>query len=134
MGTDIHLRAFTRKLGELHEFMLSANLMDQLPALQGVVSLIHEFMDLMHKKQATSVSSWLERVQKSESRELRWFARSLRREQAALEAAISLPWSNSPVEGIVNKIKLIKRQMYGRTSFETLRVHILTAFPPLHQL
>ena len=96
--------------------------------------MVHEFMDLMHRKQATGVSSWLERAQKSESGELRWFARSLRREQVALEAAISLPWSNGPVEGIVNKIKLIKRQMYGRASFETLRVRILTAFPPLHQL
>jgi len=111
-----------------------STLLDRLPALQGVVSMVHEFMDLMHRKQATGVSSWLERAHKSESGEVRWFARSLRREQAALEAAISLPWSNGPVKGIINKIKLIKRQMYGRASFQTLRARILTAFPPLHQL
>ena len=116
------------------EQYIISTLMKRLPALLGVVSLVHEFMDLMHRKQATDVSSWLERAQKSESGEVRWFARSLRREQPALEAAISSPWSNGPVVGIVNKIKLIKRQMYGRASFEMLRVRILTAFPPLHQL
>lgn len=115
------------------EQQIVSTLMDRLPALQGVVSLIHDFMALMHRKQATGISSWLERAQKSESGEMRWFARSLRREQAALEAAVSSPWSNGPVEGIVNKIKLIKRQMYGRASFETLRARILTAFPALHQ-
>ncbi|WP_169389553.1 transposase [Deinococcus aquatilis] len=52
----------------------------------------------------------------------------------ALAAAITLSWSNGPVEGIVNEIKRIKRQMYGRASFETLRARILTAFPPCTNL
>jgi transposase len=108
--------------------------MNRLPPLLRVVSLVHEFIDLMHRKQTKGVLSWLDRAQMSDSGELRWFARSLRREQAALEAAISLPGSTGPVEGIVNKIKRIKRQMSGRASFETLRARILTAFPPLHQL
>ncbi len=40
---------------------------------------------------------------------------------------MTLPWSNGPTEGTVNKIKLIKRQMYGRGSFETLRQRVLFA-------
>jgi transposase len=45
----------------------------------------------------------------------------------ALKAALLLPWSNGPVEGIVNKIKLIKRQAYGRASFQLLRQRVLMA-------
>ncbi|TSA85460.1 transposase [Deinococcus detaillensis] len=45
----------------------------------------------------------------------------------ALKAALLLRWSNGPVEGIVNKIKLIKRQAYGRASFQLLRQRVLMA-------
>ena len=59
--------------------------------------------------------------------DLQTLAISLTREREALLAAMTLPWSNGPTEGIVNKIKLIKRQMYGRASFETLRQRVLLA-------
>ncbi|TSA81434.1 transposase [Deinococcus detaillensis] len=44
------------------------------------------------------------------------------------ETAATLPWSQGPVEGVVNKIKLIKRQVYGRAGFCTLRSMVLFAF------
>jgi transposase len=55
------------------------------------------------------------------------FARGLERDVVALKAALLLQWSNGPVEGIVNKIKLIKRQAYGRASFALLRQRVLMA-------
>lgn len=58
---------------------------------------------------------------------MRSFAVGLTRERAALLAAVTMPWSNGPTEGVVNKIKLVKRQMYGRGSFELLRRRILLA-------
>ena len=46
---------------------------------------------------------------------------------AAVRAAIALPWSNGPVEGEVNRLKTIKRQMYGRAGFDLLRHRVLCA-------
>jgi transposase len=58
---------------------------------------------------------------------LKEFAVGLEREISAIKAAFSLEWSNRPVEGVVNKIKLVKRQMFGRASFEVLRRRMLRA-------
>ena len=55
------------------------------------------------------------------------FARGLRQDLAAVRAALVLPWSTSPVEGQINRLKTIKRQMYGRAGFDLLRRRILTA-------
>jgi transposase len=48
-------------------------------------------------------------------------------DQAAVEAALSLEWSNGQVEGQVNRLKFLKRQMYGRASFDLLRARVLHA-------
>ena len=48
------------------------------------------------------------------------FARVLRRDLEAVEQAITSRWSNGPVEGHINRLKMIKRQMYGRAGFELL--------------
>jgi transposase len=53
------------------------------------------------------------------------FARHLRRDRDAVAAALQLPWSNGMVEGQVHRLKLIKRQMYGRASFDLLRLRVL---------
>ena len=57
--------------------------------------------------------------------ELRQFAKGLVQDQAAVQTALSLPWSSGQVEGQVNRLKLIKRQMYGRANFDLLRRRIL---------
>jgi transposase len=46
------------------------------------------------------------------------YARHLRRDYRAVELAIETPWSNGPVEGQINRLKAIKRQMYGRAGFD----------------
>ena len=53
------------------------------------------------------------------------FARALRRDLDAVTQAITTPWSNGPVEGHINRLKMIKRQMYGRAGFELLRARVL---------
>jgi transposase len=57
--------------------------------------------------------------------DLRPFATALQRDHDAVLAAITLPWSNRPVEGHVNRLKLIKRQMYGRANLDLLRIRVL---------
>ena len=55
------------------------------------------------------------------------FAASLRRDFDAISAALVLPWSTSPVEGQISRIKMLKRTMYGRAGFELLRARVLYA-------
>jgi hypothetical protein len=53
------------------------------------------------------------------------FARILHRDLGAMELAIEKPWNNGPVEGQINRLKVIKRQMYGRAGFELLKARVL---------
>ncbi len=59
--------------------------------------------------------------------ELCGFAASLRQDEAAVRAAMTEPWSNGAVEGKVNRLKLIKRSIYGRAKFNLLRQRVLHA-------
>ena len=71
--------------------------------------------------------AWLARATTSGITELDRFARGLTDDRAAVEAALSLEWSNGQTEGQVNKLKLLKRQMYGRANFDLLRRRVLQA-------
>ena len=55
------------------------------------------------------------------------FAASLRRDFDAISAALVMPWTTSPVEGHVSRIKMLKRTMYGRAGFPLLRARVLNA-------
>ncbi len=55
------------------------------------------------------------------------FAASIRRDLPAVQAALDLPWTTSPAEGQINRIKTIKRAMYGRAGFQLLRARVLYA-------
>jgi len=55
------------------------------------------------------------------------FAASMRRDLPAVQAALDLPWTTSPAEGQINRIKTIKRSMYGRAGFQLLRARVLHA-------
>ncbi len=61
------------------------------------------------------------------ARELRGFAEGLRQDEAAVKAALSLEWSNGQTEGQINRLKTLKRQMYGRAGFPSLRCRFLQA-------
>ncbi len=61
----------------------------------------------------------------SEIMELKNFTEGLQQDQAAVQAALLLPWSNGQVEGQINRLKLIKRQMYGRANLDLLRLKVL---------
>lgn len=91
--------------------------------------LAQQFLALMRgpkvKESACAFSNWLADAKGSEVAEVRRFAKSLEKDRAAVEAAMALPWSNGPVEGAVNRLKTIKRQMYGRANFDLLRRRVL---------
>jgi predicted DCC family thiol-disulfide oxidoreductase YuxK len=72
----------------------------------------------------------LEQVAQSDVTDMKTSARGLVQDQAAVEAALSLEWSNGQVGGQVNLLKLLKRRMYGQASFDLLRARVLHAVNP----
>ena len=70
---------------------------------------------------------WLADASASGVRAMETFAAGLKSDAAAICAALTMPWSNGQTEGQVNRLKLIKRQMFGHASFELLRRRVLLA-------
>jgi transposase len=68
---------------------------------------------------------WLAQAKASRFPAFRRLSASLQREYNSLKAAVLLPWSSGQVEGQVNRLKLIKREMYGRASFTLLKQRVL---------
>ncbi len=89
--------------------------------LSAALDLADEFAALIRKLSPGTLTAWLARAEASPCPELRRFAEGIRRDEAAVQAAVSGRWSNGPVEGHVNRLKTIKRQMYGRASFVARR-------------
>jgi transposase len=95
--------------------------------LGAVYLLSQEFMTLLKERQAEALDGWLQRAKASHVTELGSFVNGIHRDYAAVRAACSLPWSNGIVEGHVNRLKFLKRQMFGRAHLDLLRVKVLHA-------
>jgi transposase len=95
--------------------------------LTAALDLADAFAELIRKQSPGTLSEWLTRGEASSDPNLRRFAEGIRREEAAVQAAVTQKWSNGPVEGHVNRLKTIKRQMYGRAGFVLLRARVLNA-------
>jgi transposase len=87
--------------------------------------LTQDFLQMVRKRQEDTLDAWLERVQASHIPELVGFAQGVERDKAAVQAGLTLSYSNGVVEGQVNRLKLIKRTMYGRAGFPLLRQRVL---------
>ena len=77
---------------------------------------------MMDDHNGAGLDCWIEQAEATDLAPLRKFARGLRQDYDAVAAGISLLWNSGPVEGHVNRIKMIKRQMFGRASFALLRI------------
>ena len=98
------------------------------PDLATGADLAVEFSSLIHERHVADLDAWIALAQEPGSvPEMVTFARGLTQDYNAVQAAVALPWSNGQVEGQVNRLKLIKRQMYGRASFDLLRRRFLCA-------
>jgi transposase len=101
-------------------------LTQQCPLVAAAQNLALGFCRLVRERRgASAFTIWLEQVAQSDVTDLKRFARGLVQDRAAVEAALSLAWSNGPVEGQVNRLKFLKRQMYGRAGFALLRARVL---------
>jgi transposase len=94
--------------------------------IRQAAELARELAGMLRREGAAALGGWLVRAgAEGMPAELRGFAATLRQDQAAVEAALHEPWSNGPVEGCINRLKTIKRQMYGRAHFDLLRLRVL---------
>ena len=106
---------------------LLARLRERSPVLDAAVGLAEEFAALVRSRRPELLDPWLKRAQDSATPALRRFAKRLLTDEGAVRAAVSLPWSNGQVEGQINRLKMLKRQMFGRASLDLLQRRFLLA-------
>jgi len=95
------------------------------PAFGQLYRLTVQFTEMLRKRHVEQLRPWLSAAQASDLRELKSLAEGMERDYAAVEAALRLPYSTGPVEGNINRLKLIKRSGYGRAGFDLLRLRVL---------
>ena len=119
------LRPPDRRDGD--EAGLLARLRAAAPILAEAVKLAEEFAALVRGRKPELLDPWLQRAQDSAVPALQRFAKRLSSDYDAVRAAVTLAWSNGQVEGQINRLKTIKRQMYGRASLDLLERRFLLA-------
>ncbi len=105
--------------------------LDQITQMDGTLAqareLTHRFLDLIRDHSSEGLESWLKDIRDSSVRQFLPFARSIERDKAAILAGLTLPYSTGPVEGHINRLKLIKREAYGRAGLSYLQHRFLPA-------
>ena len=104
-----------------------ARLRDRGPALAEAVSLAEEFAGLLRAREPGRLEPWLARARGGPLPAFRGFAARPGMDEGAVRAAATLPWSTGPVEGQIDRLKTIKRQMYGRAKLDLLGRRFLLA-------
>ena len=108
-----------------HQAQTVATLKANDPQIGTLRRFLLRFRGLLRGSSKAKLQQWMKEVENSGFGRLERFVQFLRRDEAAVENAVTMPWSNGQVEGQVNKLKALKRQMYGRGSTELLRARLL---------
>jgi transposase len=95
------------------------------PKAKEANSLALQFKEMTDKLKVSLLDTWIEKAKNSDIVAMKNYAAGLEQDYDAVKAAVSLTWSNGQVEGQINRLKNIKRQMYGRASFKLLRKRVL---------
>src|SRR5215208_6103509 len=96
-------------------------------ALADAWRLTQEFNGTVRNLEGEKLDGWLEEAEACKGLAMRRFAAGLKKDLDAVRAGLTETWSNGPVEGFVHKLKLLKRQGYGRAGFDLLRARMLAA-------
>jgi len=97
------------------------------PQLDAAATHVAAFAEMMCGRHGERLNDWLTAVEAGDLPELHRFTAGLRRDYDAVRAGLTLEHSSGRVEGTVNKIKMLKRQMFGRANFDLLRTRVLHA-------
>lgn len=109
------------------EHRLTEALTTACPQLAALRLHVRQFAEMMMHRQGRNLEAWMDAVLREDLPDLHAFVTGLRRDQDAVTAGLTLPYSSGPVEGHVNRTKMLKRQMYGRANPDLLRKRILLA-------
>jgi transposase len=118
---------FFRKADELkpEERERLQQLRQASPEIETAYQLVEQFLRMVRERSGEQLATWLAEVQASQLRAFDSFVTGVQQDQDAVLAGLTLPWSTGPVEGQVNRLKLMKRSMYGRANFDLLKLRVL---------
>ena len=98
---------------------------DRCPHLDALAGHVTEFAKILTGRHGDRLDGWIAAVEADDQPDLHSFARGLKHDYDAVVNGLTLPWNSGVVEGTVNKIKMIKRQMFGRAGLPLLRKRVL---------
>src|SRR5262249_23747207 len=110
---------------EAEERTFVEHLVEMSPEIAEAQILAREFNRILKQRDREALPSWMERMSQSRIREMKSLAAGLERDRAAVAAALEYEWSSGPTEGHINRLKTLKRAMYGRAKFDLLRIRVL---------
>lgn len=97
------------------------------PELDALTRHVRSFASMLTERQGGRLPDWLDAVRQDDLPGLHTLATAIDRDHDAVIASLTLPWSSGVVEGHVNRIKMLKRQTFGRAGFKLLRKRVLLA-------
>lgn len=106
------------------ETILVAAIEGGVPQLVDARSIVAAFQAMICKKSLVDLEPWMEQARSSL---VAPFANGVVKDRAAVSAAITSPWANGQTEGQITKLKLVKRQMYGRGKHDLLKARVIGA-------
>jgi transposase len=109
------------------ERLVRQTVIDASPVIGQGFELVESFREAIVGRSEDKLDASMDAATKSQIPEFENFVMVLRRDEAAVRAAASSEWSNGQTEGQVNRLKMLKRQMYGRANFDLLRARVLNA-------
>jgi len=104
---------------------LYEKIIKRYPVIESIINLVNEFKHLLESKNVEKLEEWIEKASNLKIRKIDKFVNGLKRDIQAVRNAIIYEYNNGLAEGSVNKLKVIKRIMYGRNKFEMLRQKVL---------
>ena len=117
---------FFRRLDELNKKEKETlNRLLTIARLADCCQLVREFREVVMGRKVDALFAWLRKCETKNFPVLKRFADGVVKDLDAVQAAIEYPWSNGLVEGQINKLKLLKRQMYGRAKLDLLRCRVM---------
>ncbi|MFF8919478.1 ISL3 family transposase [Streptomyces sp. NPDC015032] len=103
------------------------NVRTHCPELDALTRHVRSFAAMLTGRQGKDLPDWLDAVRQDDLPSLHTLAAGIDRDRDAVIAGLTLPWNSGVVEGHVNRIKMLKRQMFGRAGFALLRKRVLLA-------
>ena len=102
-----------------------SRLQDAHADIATAINLAHEFATIVRRRQSDQLDGWLERTERTGIAPLVSFVKGIRRDYDAVKAGVTLAYNNGPTEGHINRLKMLKRQMFGRAKLDLLEKRMM---------